>query len=295
MVKYKTLLRIIEEDVKKCHTTIKEMHQLLDKMDLQTKHMLLRYALGMDYFDNDGIYEYAIVLRNGTPEEIFDYERQIFDNITKKRRENLLEHCEDFNTSDYKEDYDVGYPSNRRGDIEQQQEQIQEQRGYPEGLKEAVNLYWTNGFFAEMQDVAEDGEFDKYPVPQAYEQDIKDSVNTMQDYIDNSEGLEYDTVLYRGGHWDEGTKVGDVKTTPVMNSASFSERTAYTVGIADQGKMDGYLIKIYAPKGTKGLMVNAPSLASDFPEHEYLLGKGQKYIVLDVDDAERTATIKLID
>lgn len=295
MVKYKTLLRVIEEDVVKCHTTIKEMHLLLDQWDLETKHMLLRYAMGIDYFDNDGIYEYAIVLRNGTEEEIFQFERQIFDKITKKRRDNLFKYCEDFNTEDYKEDYDVGYPSNRRGDVEHQQEQIQEQRGYPDNVKEAVNVYWTNGFFSEIQDYVEDGTFNKENVPEPYKQGIKNSADAISGYIDESEGLEYDTVLYRGGHWDKNTKVGDVKSTPVLNSTSFSERTAYTVGITDQGKEDGYLIKVYAPKGTKGLMVNAPSLAHDFPEHEYLLGKGQKYIVLDVDDVNKTATVKLIN
>ena len=55
------------------------------------------------------------------------------------------------------------------------------------------------------------------------------------------------------------------------------------------------MIKIYAPDGTKGMCINTDDLAYEYPEHEFLLGPNQKYIVLAVDDEAKTASIKLIN
>ena len=267
------------------------MHTLLDSWSQKEKDTLIKYGVdntetGMEFYHN--------LLKSGVEEDIFDYERQIFDNLTKKRRNNILEYLTSFDDGEYAMDDDVGYPNDERGESEYWQQQTQEKQGYSDDMIDAIKRFWTNGFYEDIQNyIRNKTVYENYP--DSIQEGIKHSANTLLDYIENSVGLDESTVLFRGGHWDIGTQVGDVKSIPLLNSTSYSKDTANALGLESEDNPNRYMITVYAPKGTKGCMVNAPSLSHTFPEHEYLLNKGQKYIVLDVNDNDKTASILLIN
>ena len=302
MVKYKSLIHVINDYCTKTHLTNAEKKAYIKKLTDDQKKMLIHMAMGFEDVSVRAwtINDYENLLGTGSDEELWEYEKAIFDNITKGRIDNLLENCSDFNFKDYVEDTDYGYPSiekgqMKRGELETKQADIQDNEGYPEGLFSSVKVYWVGGQFDKIQKAYLDGKMD-------HVEDIGDTMGietpafVMKDYIDNySPGLESDSILWRGGHWDVGAKVGDILTAPVFNSTSYSKTSAISLGMRSSKGDSPYLIKVYAPEGTKGLCVNSPNLAWEYPEHEYLLGPNQKYIVLDVDDENRTASIKLIN
>ena len=111
--------------------------------------------------------------------------------------------------------------------------------------------------------------------------------------MDRSGGLQEDTILYRGGEFPFNMIPGMKGKFPCFSSTSYRKETAEA--FQDGGE---YLIKIYAPKGTRGLC-GGGKLGGNFPigdesEHEFTLGKGQEYIVLNRDDWNKTVEIILI-
>lgn len=295
MVKYYTLLKAMEDYVSKCSITLTGMHVLLDTWSSTEKETLLYY--GVKGFDEKELDNYHKLLDNGSDEEIFEYEKQIFDNLTTTQRDNLLKYCTDFMESDYKQDPQHKYPSFARGDLERNQEKAQEKGGYPDDLPEAMDLYWGGGFYQEMQDYLLKGKEPSKSYPESVRKNIKGYSELIMDYIGSSDGLLEDTILWRAGHWDDNLKVGQVKELPCLNATSYQKDVARDIGIDSEPSKDNYMIKIYAPEGTKGCYADAPSLIQQCPEHEWLLGKNQKYIVLAVDKSTepKTATIKLIN
>lgn len=292
MVKYDNILHVINEYCK-THFTNEQKQEILNNLSIEEKKLLLRCATGFETFDEA---EYDYGLENGTQEELFEYERPIFDNLGQRQRKRLLENCKNFNPNDYVDDNKMNYPTLFKGDIETNQSIMQDDQGYPEGVQGTIRKYWTGGHFDKIQQTFLDGSMDNV-------NDLGDATGfetqafIMKDYIENvSPPLQADTVLWRGGHWDTDWKIGDVVTTPVFNSTSFSADCANEIGIVSQSnKKNPYMIKIYAPEGTKGMCVNTDDLSYLYPEHEFLLGPNQKYIVLGVDDENRTASIKLIN
>ena len=289
-MKYKYLIQAIElkyeetrNELSKCHVTIKEKHDILNNLKEYQKINLMRISKGFESFDET---EYLTILENGDEEEIFQYEKQIFDLLTKRQRDNIIQYCtslDNFENSTL--DYDFE-------DIVNEQIDLQESQGYSEEFIEAIQGYWVNGWYEEMQHYLLDKNSLKNVRPDVREQ-IKQYTETMTNYLDNeSIGIEYDTVLYRGGQWDTNLKVGDVKETELMFPTTYSKK--YAEECRDEDSK--YLIKIYAPYGTKGIMVDSPSLADElYDEYEFLMNKNQKYIVLDVNDADKTATIQMIN
>lgn len=289
MVKYSNVIKAIDEYLK-CTITVKEMHSLLDKWTPKQKRMLLRWGLGLKTQTNE---EYDNVLEKGDEDEIFDYERQIFDVLNKTQRNNLLQYCTDFDDYSYNQDIDDVYPNDFKNDIELAQDDLQEDIGYSYEIIDAITSGWCGGGFDIINKyIMNKGTSKESNVPSHY----KEYGDNIMEYIENSEGLIKDTVLFRSGHWDIGSKVGDVKEIPCLNSLTYWKSCADYMGQQSQKNLgkNPYNITVYAPKGTKGINCNAPSL-SEYPEHEYLINKGQKYIVLNVDDNNKTASILLID
>lgn len=128
-----------------------------------------------------------------------------------------------------------------------------------------------------------------------YQNRIHNQINHLNYLMDNSGGLPQDTVLYRGGKFPPNLIPGMKGKFPCFSS------TSYNKSVADSFQVEGkeYMIKIYAPKGTRGLhgggnMYNSNNSHIGSPnEHEFTLGAGQKYIVLDRNDKERTVEILL--
>lgn len=115
-------------------------------------------------------------------------------------------------------------------------------------------------------------------------------VSALDKLIKECPPLLEDTVLYRGGRLDDGVN-GEFKT---FNSCSYNKN------VAENFRRDGeYLIKIYAPKGTKGIADKGRDFGFENnmyvdTEHEFTIGRNQKYVVLEKNDEEMTATIVLV-
>lgn len=298
------ILKALDDAIIKCRPTIAEMHKLLDGWSQKEKNALIRWGMphGYEGFDVMNPHErkmefYESLLEEGDEEEIFQYEKQIFKVLSKTRIRNIVENLADFDENNYHRDEETGYPNPQRGVSEKRQEELQEAEGYEDKVIRAFGR-WTDGSYEEIQHYVMTGEYRDSVFYDGYL--FKEAGDSIMEYISNSIGLNENTLMFRGGHWDVGMKVGDVGTIPCLNSLSYSKDTAYDLGIGgemdDEGNLppNRYLIDVYVDEGYKGAMVNAPSLAKNFPEHEYLINKGSRYIVLEVDDENQTAKIKLL-
>lgn len=302
------ITKALEEAIIKCGPTLDRMHELLDGWSQKEKDTLLYYS-GLISETGTGR-EYDDLLKNGTEEEIFQFEKQIFKKLNRTQQKNILKYLSDFDEKNYQYDVDVGYPNSERGPLEKRQENLQEQHNdYPPNVVKAFSL-WTGGYYDEIQRYIRTGSYPSSAFYDGYQ--FKEAGDTIREFIQNNVGLDVNTLLFRGGHWDIGMKVGEVGTIPVLNSLSYSKESAYMIGIDSDTELeqvqqaDGsmkweevpppnrYMIDVYVDEGFKGAMVNAPSLSKRFPEHEFLIDKNTRYIVVDVDDVNKTAKIKLL-
>ena len=115
---------------------------------------------------------------------------------------------------------------------------------------------------------------------------IDHMIDDIDNCIEEAPPLQEDTILWMGREFDETLRVGEESSYDGFCSSSFQER------IADNhsGYGEKYKVKIKAPKGTKGVCIQY----AEEEEHEFLLGRNQRFIVEDIDTVNKTATIRLI-
>lgn len=115
---------------------------------------------------------------------------------------------------------------------------------------------------------------------------IDHMIEDIDNRIEDAPPLQEDTILWMGREFDETLEVGEESSYDGFCSSSFQER------IADNhsGYGEKYKIKIKAPKGTKGVCISY----AEEEEHEFLIGRNQKFIVEEIDTVNKTATIRLI-
>jgi hypothetical protein len=220
----KHILRALEDAIIKCGPTIAEIHGLLSDMSDKEISTLMKYAV-----DEDTRIEYDTMKDTG--EDVFDYEKKIFKNLNKTQRTNILEHLLDFDEENYNYDEDVGYPNDERGEMEYAQEQLQEAQGYSDEVIWGF-AQWTGGSYDEIQRYVRYGTIPSSVFYDGY--DIKKAGDIIRDYIQNSVGLGENTLMFRGGHWDIGMKVGEIGEIPCLNSLSYSRDSAFEIGIATE-------------------------------------------------------------
>lgn len=124
-----------------------------------------------------------------------------------------------------------------------------------------------------------------------YAQDV---IPILDDLIGRSPGLNQHTKLYSGMIIDESLEVGETGVLKGFQAISFFEEGAEPFAEAD----DRWLVEVYAKKGQKGIAMNAPqgNGFTTYPEeHEYLLPRNQKYVIIEKNEADHTAKILLID
>lgn len=125
---------------------------------------------------------------------------------------------------------------------------------------------------------------------------IDDFINDRKEHLDSaiekSPPLTQDTTFYRYGFFPKGMKIGDTGKFKGYTSTTYQEETAekFKEGYYG-GEQDRYKIVIRAPKGTKGVLLNQQFEA--ITEHEFLLGRNQKYIILNVNDETHEVEIGL--
>lgn len=118
---------------------------------------------------------------------------------------------------------------------------------------------------------------------------IEEKLNQIKTIMNKSPGSTQDTIYFRGGKLDDLMEVGEVGTLDAPTSTSYREATAKKFVEEDE-----YLIEVYAPKGTKGIVVNDGRFHKHTSSHEYTLAPGQEYVLVDIDRVNKTAKILLI-
>lgn len=193
---------------------------------------------------------------------------------------------------------DSEFETFEKGELEIQQEKLQRKElDKYTNREKAMVQEWSVGvigrYLARLLYYGEKSEY--LPSSYYYDDDgvMKElSVQQQADAIHNailkSPRLQQDTVLYRGGRWVSGLKAGDKGEFSSFSSTSYQESIAKGFGGGDR-----YKIKIYAPKGTKGVLVN-DDFDNEYHQHEWLLDKGQKYVVLSQNDETHEVEILLL-
>ena len=134
---------------------------------------------------------------------------------------------------------------------------------------------------------------------------IRPSHNKIKEYenfrkelsqlIESTSGLEENTVLFRGEKEvdvESRFRIGEENVFSGFISTSFSEKKALNFSRTLFEK--GYLIKIRAKKGTKGIAINGEEVGSFKNQFEWLLDDNQKYISLNVDEKNKIIEIELL-
>ena len=114
-------------------------------------------------------------------------------------------------------------------------------------------------------------------------------VNGLDSVISKSV-IQENTTVFRGGQLPKGLKVGDHSVLKGYTSTSYNPNRAREF----QGVSDGrYNITIRVPKGAHGVLFN--DQFDTFTESELLIGRNQKFVVLNIDDSKMEAEILLYD
>ncbi len=124
--------------------------------------------------------------------------------------------------------------------------------------------------------------------------EVETLIKDLDSAMGKMPGLTQDSTIFRACDTFSGTlRPGDISSFKGYGSCSFQEESAK--GFHDDGR---YMLKILAPKGQKGVAMNAKNdgvrITHLTHEHEFLLPKNQKFQVLEVDHVEKTATIVLL-
>lgn len=130
--------------------------------------------------------------------------------------------------------------------------------------------------------------------------EIKQANKALSDTINGlkpSQCIQENTTLFRGveEQWVDLSKfeVGEVNSFREFTSTSFD------VGVAEEFSQynygEGYIFKIHAPSGTKGIAIDNVNIGNSSEERELLLNKGQKYITQNVDKENKIIELLLVN
>ncbi len=232
-----------------------------------------------------------------------------------------------FNESDYAmEEWDDGVelktvPS-PIGKLQQLQEDLQDRVEYTDLEKESLHEYSTSSFIpiglclngvGDWQEIADEdyyvhcivtddgkfytGAFLRDENGEIIEDiELQKQIKAIGTAIEKSPSLQENTLLYRNGQLPLDIEVGDHGKFKSFLSTSYNDFIAFEdvpTGDWTQGSKDHrYNIRIFAPKGTKGIVLNRHNNCKNW-QSELLLDKGQRYVVLAKNDDDMTADILL--
>ncbi len=328
MVKYKTILQIMEDYVVKC-PTIAEMHSQLANMTQEEKEdaffdesllnmgeaevylALLKkkdfcereieyYENLLESGDNDESFNKDMVEHfkgnvKDIEEKLFQFERRIIEGYKKESLEPPK-----VDISNFKEDVQITDLDNDTiKPLEQAQIDSQEKIDLTEDEVDSLRYYLGDGARITNSRLNNGHKWNNLTDEQKKEKGkrSKEAEKDISNAIKKSEGLKQDTVLYHGGEFDVTKMVGDKVKFKGYTSASFQQ------GVSDQfqnystvPKENYYTFKILAKKGTKGICANDRSrgkLSSNYDEHEYLLDKGLEGDIVDIDYENHIVTLAI--
>lgn len=179
------------------------------------------------------------------------------------------------------------------GAMEMRQDSVQKRINYTPNEFGAVNNYSCNEYKLINGQIYGT---DYYKQRKKDSPNIDEWVNMRKENLDSaikkSPPLVMDTTLYRYGDFPSGLKVGDTGKFKGYTSTTYQEKTSEKFKKGYDGKEEGrYKITIRSPAGTKGVLLNDTFEA--IKEHEWLLPRNQKWMVLSVNDETREVEIGL--
>jgi len=131
---------------------------------------------------------------------------------------------------------------------------------------------------------------------------LKESTDELIDLIDNmpeEKCIQEDTLFFRGTRDDKVDLTmfipdGKTRKLKTLTSTSYNVDTASDFAeYTDIDGSQGWILKIHAPKGTKGVALN-DDISTAPGECEYLLSPNQKYITHNVDEENKIIEIELV-
>ncbi len=326
MVRYNYILKVIEDYVVKC-PTILEIREKLAQLTFSEKEALLlekgllnegesaeyHYLKGsleitpqiieeqernLELHKNPQIKEY---IREGLEytksvfekekEKLFQYEKRLLNGY-EPRQPQVIEYDE----SKYVVDDEELHYSSDKGIVEKRQIESQEKITFSDSEIEGLQSYYGNECVvnSKLWDGEEwNGLSDEERV--ALKPKISKTSRNISKAINKTEGLLQDTTVWHSGKFDVTKIVGDKVHFKGFTSCSFREEVAE--GFNKGGEVTDSLIynyKILLPKGTKGICANDThqgELTNYHQEHEYLLDKGFKGDIVDIDYEKQVVTI----
>ena len=169
------------------------------------------------------------------------------------------------------------------------QEEYEDDVGFSQAGKDAVSDWGDEGYedingsiynTEEFREKKEDGLLDKFDL-----EDIDEQIELIKETIEDGPDIPSNTILFRGGHFDERIKVGDVVTQEGFASLTYDESVADDFDTTLQRKK----ISFYVPSGSKGVWLSYPF--DNLDEQEYLIPPNTRYYVFEVDSFEAKVVI----
>ncbi len=125
---------------------------------------------------------------------------------------------------------------------------------------------------------------------------VPQEIELLDSAIEKSPRVAENSIVYRFGELPTGIKEGEHGVFKGFTSTSYNEWVAFD-DIAEGGmwidnRADRYKMRIFTPSGTKGVVLNRHTGCMDW-QSELLLGRNQKYVVLNINNDDMTADILL--
>jgi len=224
--------------------------------------------------------------------------------IILKTFDKIIDKCSRFETFDssiyqFEENGLTGMEFEDTSNVPLEQTQLNYQKElYDNGDYTSDDISIVNGFVMGFYGIVNhylNGNCNKEDVPLIDVNGEYVNVDTQVDMLHNiimkSPRLSENTVLWHGGKWVTGLKPGDKGTLDSFTSTSYMKSISQSfTGLNNEG----YTVKIYAPSGIKGVCANADYFNPEYHQHEFILDKNQKFVVISQDDTKHEVEILLL-
>lgn len=308
MVKYDILIKVIENYVSKCLTLseireklknftqeekLVELSSLLNKGEFKYYNDMLEFMRSYENYDEDEHIDYTNKVykeyQKECEKELFRFERRIIEGYSIQQKPKRNVNIDDFKIDN--QEFDI------IGELEKKQIKSQSNIEFTEKQISSMLSYFGLDSFNLNSKLY--GGKTWNTSSETFKKNVTKKLNeidkNLHEAINMTNGLEQDTILFRGAKFDVSKVVGDSITFKGYTSTSFKRSTAEMYYDFDTITPSlNYTYQILLPKGTKGICSNDKSqtdLNSVADNNEYLLDKNMKFDIVDIDYENQVVTI----